>query len=298
VRVAIFLAPRQAAQVKAALESLDEICIADSWETLETLIRVEPLSVVVLNPAADGTMDVTRACRLIQRYSSIPFVAYVPLDAPYVRGIAHMSNDGLQDLVLVSSNDSPTRFRETLARVSSVQELSALVEKLQPLFRTLPGTLAQVLVDTLRRPHAYASAEDIAAASGMTVSGLYRSFRGARMSSPKSYVVGARAFRGYLYLRDADFSVRDIAAKLGYTHPRIFAHQIECVLGERPSKIRRSLEIEECVQKLVTWFSAREGMGHELCFPTHLMDDAVLTTTSATEIGQLPSLPTRDYSTI
>jgi len=298
MRVAIFLCPRQAAQVKAALEFHDEICIADSWETLETLIRVEPLSVVVLNPAADGTMDVTRACRLIRRYSSIPFVAYVPLDAPYMRGIAHMSNDGLQDLVLVSSNDSPIRFRETLARVSSVQELSALVEKLQPLFRTLPGSLAQVLVDTLRRPHAYASAEDIAAASGMTVSGLYRSFRCARMSSPKSYVVGARAFRGYLYLRDAGFSVRDIAAKLGYTHPRIFAHQIECVLGDRPSRIRRSLEIEECVQKLVTWFSAREGANDELCFPTHLIDNAVLTSRPAVAVGHLPPVHERDYSTI
>jgi AraC-like DNA-binding protein len=215
-----------------------------------------------------------------------------------MRGIAHMSNDGLQDLVLVSSNDSPTRFRETLARVSAVQELSVLVEKLQPWLRSLPATLAQILVDALRRPHAYASAEDIAAASGMTVSGLYRSFRGARMSSPKSYVVGARAFRGYLYLRDVGFSVRDIAAKLGYTHPRIFAHQIECVLGDRPSKIRRSLEIEACVQKLVTWFSAREETSDDLCFPSHLMDDSVLTSSPVAAIGQLPSLHERDYSTI
>jgi len=258
VRIAIFLCPTQTAQLRAALESHDEICSADSWTTLENLIRLEPLSVVVFNPAADGTIDISRACRLIRKYSSIPFVAYVPLDAPFVRGIAHMSNEGLQELVVVRASDSPPRFRETLARVSSIQEISILLEAMQPLFKRLPVGLSQVLVDALRQPHKYASAEDIAAAAGMTVSGLYRSFRGAHMSSPKSYVVGARVFRGYLYLRDAGFSVRDIAAKLAYTHPRIFAHQIESVFGERPSRVRHSLKLGDAVDRLASWFSAPE----------------------------------------
>jgi len=260
LRVAVFLPDAQAAHVKAALETHHDLCFADSWETLETLIRVEPLSVVVLNPAADGTMDVTRACKLIRRFSSIPFVGYVPLDARFARGIAHMSNDGLQDLVVVHASDSPVHFRETLARVSSIQELGEMVEALQPWFRQLPGALTQVLVDALRQPHKYASAEAIAAAAGMTVSALYRAFRSARMNSPKSYVVGAHIFRGYLYLKDIGFSIRDISAKLGYTHPRIFAHQTECVLGEPPSKIRHTLELGTAVQRLVTWFSSRERM--------------------------------------
>src|SRR6266513_546299 len=155
LRVAIFLCPRQTAQLQAAMESRDEICVADSWDSLETLIRVEPLSVVVFNPAADGTMDVSRACRLIRRYGSIPFVAYVPLDAPFMRGIAQMSNDGLRELVVIRSNDSPGRFSETLASVSSVKELSALVEKLQPFFQRLPIFLTQVMIDALRHPHKY-----------------------------------------------------------------------------------------------------------------------------------------------
>src|SRR3954469_9511111 len=120
------------------MEPHDELCVADSWQRLEEMIRLEPLSVVVFNPAADGTMDVTRACKMIRRFSSIPFVAYVPLDAPFARGIAHMSNDGLQDLVVVRANDSPMHFRETLTRVSSIQELSKMVEALQPWFGRLP----------------------------------------------------------------------------------------------------------------------------------------------------------------
>lgn len=259
----MFLPNAHAAHVRAAMETHDDLCVADSWETLETLIRLEPLSVVVLNPAADGTMDISRACKLIRRFSSIPFVAYVPLDAPFARGIAHMSNDGLQDLVVVRANDSPVHFRETLTRVSSIHELGEMVDALQPWFKRLPATLTQVLIDTLRQPHKYASAEAIAAAAGMTVSALYRAFRSARMNSPKSFVVGAHVFRGYLYLKDIGFSIRDIASKLGYTHPRIFAHQTESVLGEPPSRIRHSLAMETAVQRLVSWFSSPERMNEK-----------------------------------
>ena len=273
------------------METHDDLCVADSWETLETLIRVEPLSVVVFNPAADGTLDVTRACKLIRRFSSIPFIAYVPLDAPFARGIAHMSNDGLQDLVVLRANDSPMHFRETLTRVSSVRELGEMVDALQPWLMRLPATLTQVLIDTLRQPHRYSSAEAIAAAAGMTVSALYRAFRNAHMNSPKSFVVGAHVFRGYLYLKDIGFSVRDIAAKLGYTHPRIFAHQTESVLGEPPSKIRHSLEMEIAVQRLVNWFTSPERMngrnGVEVphSIPTLMMNEATVSLALTALVG-------------
>jgi AraC-like DNA-binding protein len=260
LRVAVFLPPKQAAQVRAALELHDEFRVAESWETLETLIRREPLSVVVFNPAADGTMDVTRACKLIRRFVSTPFVAYVPLDAPFARGIAHMSNDGLKDLVVVRANDSPERLRATLERASSKRELTALIDALQPWFRRLPASLADVLIDALMHPHKYPSAEAIGTAAGMTLSGLYRSFRSAQLNSPKHFVVGAHVFKGFLYLKDIGLSVRDIAAKLGYTKPRIFARQIQCILGEPPSIIRKSLGSDDAVQSLIEWLGSDRGV--------------------------------------
>jgi AraC-like DNA-binding protein len=260
VRAAIFLPELQLAHAMAALQRQDEVCIADSWDRLEALIHIEPLSVVIFNPAADGTLDVSRACRLIRKYGSIPFVAYVPLDAPFIRGIAHMANEGLQDLVVYRSNDSPLRFRETLLRATSIEELGTLVASLESGLSRLPHPLSQVLLDTLRQPHKYAAAQDIAFAAGMTVSGLYRSFRVAGLSSPKSFLVGARVFRGYLYLRDTGFSVRDVASKLGYTHPRIFSHQIESVLGGPPSKVRRAIKSAEVAGLLLSWFGVSDGL--------------------------------------
>lgn len=285
MRVAAFLPNSQGSHVTAALESHDELSIADSWDSLETLIKREPLSVVVFSPAADGTMDVTRACKLIRRFSSIPFVAYVPLDASFARGIAHMSNDGMQDLVVVRANDSPVRFREILLRVSAMPELSMLVDSLEKWLSQLPSSLSQVLVDALRQPHKYPCAETIAAAAGMTVSGLYRTFRSARLSPPKNFVVGAHVFRGYIYLKDIGFSVRDIAAKLGYTHPRIFAHQIECVFGARPSKIRRTLQMEDAVQRLVQWFGSRGEVSE-----ARLADVPGLITTTTQQLSEMATL--------
>lgn len=177
-------------------------------------MRLESLNAVVFSPAADGILDVARACGLIRKYSSIPFVAYVPLEATYMRAIARMAHDGLEDLV-VQTDDAPPLFRRTLERVSSLQEVSALVDNLRPWLRRLPDSLVQILIDVLPRPHEYRSAEDIAAAAATTMSALYRRFGQAGVNSPKSFVIGARVFRGYLYLRDDCFSVRDVAAKLG-----------------------------------------------------------------------------------
>jgi AraC-like DNA-binding protein len=265
LRVAIFLPTRQAAQIRAAMNTHDQICIADSWESLESLVRLEPLSVVVFNPAADGTMDSTRACRLIRKYGSIPFIAYVPVDAAFVRGIAHMSSDGLQDVVVYRSDDSPLPFRRTLERVSSIPQVSTLIGRLEPWFSHLPPALVDVLRDTLHQPHEYASAEDVAAGANVTLSALYRSFRNAQLNSPKSFVIGARVFRGCVYLRDAGFSIGDVAMKLGYTQPRIFAHHIECVFGDSPSKVRRSLADGDAVNRIVSWFgSSRRSASQQL----------------------------------
>jgi AraC-like DNA-binding protein len=233
----------------------DEICVADSWEQLETVVRLDPLSVVVFNPAADGTMDLARACKLIRNYGSIPFVAYVPVDAPFVRGVAYMSSEGLQDVVVYRCDDSPIRFHNTLERVSSVPEVSTLFGELIPWFTRLPPSLVEILVDVVRQPHKYSSAEDMAAAANITLSALYRGFRKANLNSPKSFVIGARVFRGYVYLRDAAFSIGDVAAKLGYTHPRIFARHIECVLGECPSKVRHSLSTVEAIHTVMAWLA-------------------------------------------
>jgi AraC-like DNA-binding protein len=240
--------------VKTAMCSHDEVCDAFSWDELESLARLQPLSVVVFSPAADGTMDTKRACRLIRRFASLPFVAYVPVDAAFVRGIAHMAHEGLREVVVYRSDDSPHRFRKTLEQVSLIPQICALLQEFEPWFRRMSPALVQVLIDVLRQPHKYGSAEDVAAEAGVTLSALYRSFRASHLASPKSFVIGARVFRGYLYLCDSGFSITDVAVKLRYTHPRIFARHTETVLGECPSRIRYSLELAEVVRRTVDWF--------------------------------------------
>jgi AraC-like DNA-binding protein len=259
VRVATFLPPHQAARIRAVLSPADRIWMAESWQTLEALIRREPISVVVLDPAADGMMEAAVACRLIRDYASIPFVAYVPLDAPFARAITHMANNGLHDVLIVRCTDSPETIQETLERAGLVRELAELVVALQPWLEQIPSQLRNVLITALHHPDRFVSAKDIAASAGVTVSALYRSFRNAGLASPRHFVVGARAFRGYLYLRDSGFSIRDVASKLGYTHPRIFAHQMELVFRMRPSALRHVSDVEQPMREVVRCLSRADA---------------------------------------
>ena len=142
--------------------------------------------------------------------------------------------------------------------MSPIAQIHPLLGQLEPWLRRLPAMLVDVLEEALRKPHKFASAEDLAATAGVTLTSLYRSFRNAGMNSPKRFVVGAHVFRGYIYLKDPGFSIADVAIKLRYTHPRIFARHIECVIGECPSKLRHSLDDSMVVSRLVAWLCSAE----------------------------------------
>ena len=255
--VAIFLPPGQTAQIKSALGARDEIRAATSWEQLEWLVRTAYPHVVVFDPTADGRMEGIRACALVRSYPGVPFVAYVPLDAPFMREIAAMANEGLQDVVLYRSDDSPLRLRATLDRVSSNPEVICLMEKLQPLLAKMPTSLVNTLFDALRNPEKYPSAENVARGADLTLSSVYRSFRTARLKSPKSFVLAARVFRGFLYLRDAEFTIRDASEKVGYAQPRIFAQHTVAVLGDSPSKVRNSLDGARAIELVASYLRRR-----------------------------------------
>ena len=84
--------------------------VASSWEELESLIRRKPVSVVVLDPSADGSLNVGAVAGLLKRYPSLPLIAYVTLNAPAFKAIAQLGKLGLEDVVLHRFDDAPERF--------------------------------------------------------------------------------------------------------------------------------------------------------------------------------------------
>jgi hypothetical protein len=63
----------------------------------------------------------------------------------------------------------------------------------------------------------------------------------------------AKLTRGLTYMRDPGYTLREVAAKLGYRHPRILtAHALE-VFNVTPSRIRSRLTDDDAIAMLIRW---------------------------------------------
>lgn len=255
VSVATFLPARETHSVRQALSGSDHILPASSWQDLEFLITSEPIDIVLFDPEADGVMNLDAVTDLIRRYPSLPFVAYVALTRPAFRAVAQLSKQGLEDVVLVRLDDNPPVLRELVRRAGCAPLVMEFLQLIRPELDALPPPISRCVEHLFHQPHRFASAQDLALASGSTLSCLYRSFRCARLYSPKRSLIAARVLRGYAYLtqRDFAFSVREAAAKCGYRHTRIFADHTAEVLGSTPSRLRNGNPHPDVLEAVRAW---------------------------------------------
>jgi AraC-like DNA-binding protein len=253
VSVAILLPDRQTLQVRQALSDLDEILIAHSWMTLESIIRTKPVSMVLFDPSAGGMMNVASAVRLLQAYPSLPFIAYVLVDGASLHAVAELSKAGLEDVVLVRVDDSLTELREKIERFRTNPLTGEFVTRLRPLLATFPNGIEYAVEHLFKYPERYPGVHELAVRSGVTVSCLYRSFEAASLASPKKFLTAARVLRGYYYLMQPTFSVKDIALKAGYRKTRVFAQHVAEVFGVGPSSLRTSSQTPDALEPLMKW---------------------------------------------
>ena len=278
--MAIFVSPSQTAPLRQALASNYQTLAADSWGLLEAIIRSKPISAVVLDPTADSSGDVSQAERLIKKYSSVPFIAYVGVNAETVKAVARLGRVGLQDVLLVAHDDSPEHIKKKIDSVSVSPLTSVVLGELGPYLDRLPPSTAQTVQNLFHLPHRYGGAQDLAIAAEVTVTGLYRSFKAARLSSPKKLLIGARVLRGYKYLLEPEFSVENVATKACYASSRAFVRHVRQVFGLSPSRLRSMVPWDKPLTRLLDWLI--EAQPAERLVPNgaiaHNLHQPVLTT--------------------
>jgi AraC-like DNA-binding protein len=253
VSIAVFLPPHQLAHVRHVFVAEDEFFVADSWKNLEELIRVEPVTVAIIDPAADGTMRVDAAAALLGRFPSLPCVGYVPLNAVSFGAIAQLSRRGLQHVVLHRFDDSRERLLQTISRVNANPPSQRMLALLEPTLQQIPLALARAIKDMFERPHRYGSVFDLAESANLPPVGVYRSLEHAGISTPKKLLMVAKLTRGLTYLRDPGYTVREVALKLGYKHARILnSHSIE-VFKVTPARVRSRLSDDDAIAMLTRW---------------------------------------------
>jgi AraC-like DNA-binding protein len=254
--VAAFLPTRLLAHVKHVFADEPELLVASSWEELESIIRRKPVSVVILDPSADGIMNVSAVAGLLKRYPSLPLIAYVTLHAPAFNAVAQLGRLGLEDVVLNRFDDAPERFRERVEQVQGNALTHTVVTALAERLGLLPRQLSVTIENLFDQPHRYASALDLAMEAGIAIVSVYRNLDTAQLGSPKRLLVAAKVLRGFGYLRDPGYSVLDVSIKLGYKTARIFSQHWVSVFGVTPARVRTRLTDEAAIESVLRWLGA------------------------------------------
>jgi AraC-like DNA-binding protein len=251
--VAAFLPPRLLAHVKHVFADEPELLVASSWQELESHIRRKPVSAVILDPSADGIMNVSAVAGLLKRYPSLPLIAYVTLNAPAFNAVAQLGRLGLEDVVLQHFDDAPARFRERVEQVQGNALTHSVIEALADRLGQLPRQLSVTIENLFDEPHRYTSALDLAMEAGIAIVSVYRNLDSAKLGSPKRLVVAAKVLRGFGYLRDPGYSVLDVSSKLGYKTARIFSQHWVSVFGVTPARVRTRLADEAAIEAVLRW---------------------------------------------
>jgi AraC-like DNA-binding protein len=251
--IAVFLPPQLLSHVRHVFSREPEFFVAQSWKELEGIIRREALTVVIMDPAADGAVDVDWPAGILQRYPSLPMVGYVMLTATSFGAIAQLSRRGLSHVVLHRFGDSKERLQQMVARVQTSPSSKRIMADLAPVLKGVPLSLARAVGDMFDRPHKYNSVLELSDTADLSSVSVYRYLDTVGLISPKNLLIAARLTRALIYLNDPGYSVTEVATKLGYNHPRIFTSHILEVFGMTPSRLRSRLTPDDALAQLIRW---------------------------------------------
>ena len=251
--IAVFLPPQLLTHVRHVFAKEKDFFIASSWKELEEIVRREPVSVVIADPAADGVVDIDAVSGILQRYPSLPFVGYVMLTPTAFGAIAQLARRGLDHVVLHRFGDSRERLQQTISRVRANPPSQKVMSLLAPVLRDVPLSFARAVNDLFEQPHKYRSVLDLATTAGVPPVSIYRYLDSVELGSPKKLLVAARLSRALTYLRDPGYSIREVATKLGYRHARIFTAHVLEVFSMTPSRLRTRLSEDDALAQLIRW---------------------------------------------
>ena len=239
--------------LRNALGELHRVAEAVNWSDLADIVRRRPIDLMVVDPAADGDVNVNAVAQMIEQFPRTPVIVYTALGPNSIAAMADLSRRGLKDVVLHRYDDAPERFQRVIERVAKKQPGKHIMTDLSDTIDRLPPTIGTAIEQVFERPQAFDSAADIATTAEVTLSTLYRSLRSVGFRSPRRILIAARVLRAHTYMREPGYSVREVAGKLGYSHPRILARHTHLALGVKPRHLRRRMSDEAVVGRLVEW---------------------------------------------
>jgi AraC-like DNA-binding protein len=251
VDVAAFLPRSLLPQLKIALGAEHALTAVSSWAELQSTVQECMIDVVVADPCATGAVNVESLELIRRQFPSLPVVLYTSLAPSAFGAIVKLAKSGIDHVVLSRFDDEPRRFLELLESIPGHELGERMLKELAGRLSSLPVVVVRGIDQLFRSPSRFSSAGDLAAAAGMNLRTLYRNLEPAGFYSARALVVSARLVRAYSYLRDPGRSIKDVAAKTGYTSPWQLSQHMREMTGRTAEQVRREMSPDELIACMV-----------------------------------------------
>jgi AraC-like DNA-binding protein len=252
MHVAACVQPAKLVRLQGAAGGRHRVHAALDWAHADSIIRRQPVDVVVVDPQFDSSSDARtdRISAMRQRYRALPMIVYSVLAAQTLRPLVDLGREGLEQLVLYGLDDDPQHLREILERQPGIvlsERLLLLLER--PLSR-IPSRISASVERLVRNPAAFANVPDLAAAATVPRRSLYRHFERAGLISPRELILAARLLRAYAFLRDPTYSLEAIANHVRFTDAETMTDAMKWGVGMTPGRARDRMGPDEFVSRL------------------------------------------------
>lgn len=226
------------------------------WAQADAILRSEPIGVAIVDPTMDGGWEESEAIgTLTRRFASLPVVIYTTLTPAALKGVVGMARQGVSQLILYRFDDDPGRFLELLEQLTGNALRETTLARLAPQLAALPSRLAWAVATLFAEPQRIATADDLARLAGVPRRTVYRVVEGAGLGTPSRLVKGAKLLQAYAFLRDAGYSLEDVARKCGFSSRQLFARHVRELSGMQPRELRRRVAPERFVEMLAAWLT-------------------------------------------
>ena len=236
---------------------------ADSWSELHKLLRADAFAGALIDPQAGGDHTAS-ALQIVRQNPGAHVFAYVAPTPESLLSILTLSKHGLEDVFVHPVRLGDKRFVNAMEKVSGDRMASDVLGAVDGKLRVLDFGVMAAVLDLFHRPYRYQTAADLASQAGISVRCLYRALREAEFGTPRKLITMAKAIHGYCYVFAAGAQVREVRDKLGYGSSKAFSAHILEHLGIRASRLRRRMDREELVLRLIEDLNKPRDLRREL----------------------------------
>ncbi len=249
--VAACVEPQKLLRLRGAVGESHRLHVALDWEHADSIIRRQPIDVMVVDPQFGSNEPRTDSIRSLRdQYRSVPFVVYSVLAAHTLKPLIELGRDGMEQLVLYGVDDDPRQLRRVLERQPGVALAAKLISRLRPKFRTLPAEVTRAIERVIHTPAAFKGVPDLAAAANVSRRTIYRECERAALASPREIIAGARVLRAYAFLRESDYAIEDVATHLRFSSPHHLTKTMRWACGMTTARARDRIAPDDFVALL------------------------------------------------